>query len=271
MKVLIHDYKEKKDIAPLYLELTSALDKAKIQYETIQEKDFDKEYVADAIITLGGDGTILFITEFSAKNDIPILSFNAGSLGFLTEFEKNDVEYAVELLKENKLIVEERSAIDLELNGKSYICQNDVFVKNVYLNSASSKMAHVCVKVDEKTACSFKGDGVIIATPTGSTAYSLSAGGPILIPTADAFVITPIAAHSLVQRPIVFSNNSISEITTIEQGDVEVYGDGRLLGTITSNDKIIIKKHSKSIKFYRRANYDFFAKLTQKLKTNASE
>ena len=271
MKVLIHDYKEKKDISSLYLELSTVLDNAKIEYEIISEKDFDKNYSADAIISLGGDGTILFLTEFAIKNNLPILGINAGKLGFLTEFEKDDIKNAIDLLKTGKLIVEERSVINLEIKGKKFICQNDVFLRKIYSDQASNKMAEVMVKVDGKTASSFKGDGVIIATPTGSTAYSLSAGGPILVPIIDAFIITPIAAHSLVQRPIVFSAKSVSEISLVGDGEANVYEDGRLIGSITSNDKIIITKNDNPIKFYRQENYDFFAKLTQKLKNNASE
>lgn len=271
MKVLIHDYKGKRDLSKLYIELINALNEAEISYEKIQEKDFVKPYSADAVISLGGDGTILFLTDFAVRNNIPILGINAGKLGFLTEFEKHDIQLAIKLLKQNKLIIEKRSAIELEFKNKTYICQNDVFLQRIYSDYASDKMANVIVKVDGKTTSSFKGDGVIISTPTGSTAYSLSAGGPILTPSVDAFVITPIAPHSLVQRPIVLSDKSISEIAILGSGKSDVYVDGRLIETITSKDKLIVKKHDKPVTYFRQIDYDFYTKLIKKLKNNASE
>jgi NAD+ kinase len=146
-----------------------------------------------------------------------------------------------------------------------------VFLQRIYSDYTSDKMANVMIKVDGRTTSTFKGDGVIVSTPTGSTAYSLSAGGPILVPTVDAFVITPVAPHSLVQRPIVFSDKSICEISIVGDGKSDLFVDGRLIGAVTSNDKIIVKKHDKPITYFRQESHDFYSKLSQKLKNTASE
>ncbi len=271
MKVLIHENKEKKNIDNLYQELIESLKDNGIEYKMIKDSEFDKTCSADAIFSFGGDGTLLFLTEFSARNSIPVIGINAGRLGFLTEFEKNEIKQAVLLLKENKLIIEKRTAIKLEVNGKLYVCQNDAFLHRVFSGEISDKMIRLEVRVDGAMASVFKGDGIIIATPTGSTAYSLSAGGPILVPSVNVFMITPIAAHSLVQRPIVFPDNSKCEIHVLNKGTNELYADGRFVEEVSLNDKVVISKFEKPILYYRKPDADFFMKLNEKLKNNAME
>ncbi len=161
---------------------------------------------ADYVISLGGDGTMLETLEYVRKSGIPVLGVNTGSLGFLATVYKEDFEKAIQLLIKEKFTLDKRELIELDKTT----CFNEV---NYALNEftihkkESSAMINIDTYVDGIFLNSYFADGLIVSTPTGSTAYSLSCGGPIMVPDSDNFIITPIAPHNLNVRPIVISNN----------------------------------------------------------------
>lgn len=229
----------------------------------LDEKIIKTDY--DAIFVVGGDGTLLRRTEFANRNGIPLIGINAGKLGFLTEFERSEIKDAVKLFIENQLVKDERTTLVAEFKGRKYYALNDVVVQRVYMDSRGMTVT-VNVSVDSNQIDTICGDGVIVATPTGSTAYSLSAGGAILAPGINAFVITPLSAHSFNQRPVVYSSASECEIVFAGGLSGGILIDGLLVSFIELGDTVKIYAADKPTVFLRRKSFNFFNRLAQKFK-----
>ncbi len=229
----------------------------------LDEKIIKTDY--DAIFVVGGDGTLLRRTEFANRNGIPLIGINAGKLGFLTEFERSEIKDAVKLFIENQLVKDERTTLVAEFKGRKYYALNDVVVQRVYMDSRGMTVT-VNVSVDSNQIDTICGDGVIVATPTGSTAYSLSAGGAILAPGINAFVITPLSAHSFNQRPVVYSSASECEIVFAGGLSGGILIDGLLVSFIELGDTVKIYAADKPTVFLRRKSFNFFKRLAQKFK-----
>lgn len=220
----------------------------------------------DYVITLGGDGTILnAITEVRDSN-VPILGINLGRLGFLADIEKDKVREAIGALQKGMYILEERSLLYLESNlplfGETRFALNDLTL----LKRDTSSMIVVHAYVNGAYLSSYWADGVIIATPTGSTGYSLSCGGPIIFPNSGNFVITPVAPHNLNVRPIVLSDNSVISFET--EGRTENFLctlDSRF-ETITAEHQLAIRKCDFTIKLVQLHDRSFLKTIREKLR-----
>lgn len=247
--------------------LKSSLEKRNIKYETLFAGENDSCSLTDvsALFVIGGDGTLLRRTEFANLNGIPLIGINAGKLGFLNEFETAEIETAVSLLSQNKLVRENRATIKAEFNGKTFYALNDIVIQRTYIDAHGSVLT-LNLLIDGKKVSTLRGDGIIVATPTGSTAYSLSAGGAILAPGIDAFIMTPISAHSFTQRPIIFSSNSIAEVQFVCSTSAGLIVDGCFSETLSNGDVVKIGKAEAPTVFLRRDSYDFYDRLTRKLK-----
>ena len=261
MKLGIYVNKSK-DIGGIWSsKLTSILENEKIEYAFIN--DFNQTDF-DAIIVLGGDGTILGLTDFASKNDLPILGINAGKLGFLTEFETFEMLTAIKQLKESKLKIEKRMIIEVEVNDEKFYALNDCVIQRIY-HENEPLVVDLDVMLDNNLVDKIVGDGVIICTPTGSTAYSLSAGGSILAPGIDSISITPISAHSLHNRPIVYSANSTCTVLNLSQSSAGLIIDGKLVKSLSKHDICTINKSQRVIKFLRKTDSNFYNRLILKL------
>jgi NAD+ kinase len=220
------------------------------------------------VIVLGGDGTLLAAARAVAQLDIPILAVNLGSLGFLTEVRVEELETAVKAAIEGRCIRDARAMIacDLERQGKkvgSFFALNDVVVTK----SAIARLLEVEVRVDKEFVADYKADGVIISTPTGSTAYSLTAGGPVLVPSVDAFIVTPVSPHALTHRPLVVRDSS--EITLSMKGSVDqtmLTIDGQTPVEALAGDQIVCRRSAKQVQLLRLPGRTFFEVLRTKLK-----
>jgi len=265
MKVLLYRNKLKDVNNRFSNVLINHLDSYKISYEFLEEFDFDKTVKADAMIVIGGDGTILNVADFANKNDLPILGINAGRVGFLTDFESYEIEDAVKLLKKKKLKKEARQAMLCEFNGKKYLALNEVVVQRIFNERQGGRVVNLEVSINGCSVDTIAGDGVIVCTPTGSTAYSLSASGAILTPDLDVFSVTPICAHSLHHRPIIYSADSTCSIKLLKDSMVGVVVDGKYLGSLSENDNVIITKSLKPTTFLRKQETNFFDVLIKKL------
>lgn len=266
MKILIYINKEKDPNGSWQKNLIDICNEKKIDFELISDTDLGKKTSADCIFVLGGDGTILGLTQFAINSDIPIVGFNAGKLGFLTEFEKSEINEALTLLSEKKLINDYRSILSIKVKGKNYLALNDLALERINSFDNTSNIVRISVKIDGEDVEYFRGDGVLVATPTGSTAYSLSAGGSILAPRINAFILTPIAAHSLSNRPIIYSADSVCEIELLSSNNVGIFVDGVCVGKLDQNDKIIVTKCEKPTLFLRKKDFNFYNRLRSKLK-----
>jgi len=222
----------------------------------------------DLVIVLGGDGTLLAAARVFARTGVPILSVNLGALGFLTEVRLADLYTHLEAWNRKECCVESRGMLHSELwrDGKLY-CGHDALNDVVVAKGAIARMGHFSVEVDEQLAASFRADGVIVATPTGSTAYSLAAGGPVLVPHVDALIVTPICPHQLTLRPLVVTG-AARILVRIEGIPDQTFltVDGQEAIQLRVGDELHCRQSEYSVKLIRLAPNGFFDVLRAKLK-----
>lgn len=207
----------------------------------------------DFVFVIGGDGTILKTARFYAKFKTPIFGINLGRLGFLSQASKEDIENAVNKIIDCKFNIEDR----IMLVGDGYTALNDFVIKGC----DTGRTARFSLKINGKFVCDYLADGIIIATPTGSTAYGLSAGGPVLTPSLNAFVIVPICPHTLTARPIVVSDGE--QITVCTDGKGFVSADGQEF--FEFNNEISVKKSDFKAKLALLNGSEFYSVLRSKL------
>ncbi len=264
MKVLIHVNPDK-DIGGVSLKtLIKSLKKHNIEYLVAGIEDSVENDDYSALFVIGGDGTILRRTEYANSNSVPIIGINGGKLGYLSEFERSEIEEAVDLFVTGRLKKDCRATFSVMLDGKEYLALNDVVVQRLYADN-KGMIIGVQFFIDGNKIDTVVGDGVIVATPTGSTAYSLSAGGAILTPGINAFSITPIAAHSLGQRPVVFSSDSECVLKVEDNFSAGLFVDGKMIRTLSGGEEVFIKKAENDTVFLRREKSNFYKKLSEKL------
>ena len=195
-----------------------------------------KQDISMAIV-LGGDGTILKTARFYAKYNVPILGINLGRLGFLSQAKSTQIEEAIELVINGSFKIEDRIMLSA-LNGKMNAL-NDIVIKG----DGFSRTSRLYVHINDNIVCDYLADGIIISTPTGSTAYTLSAGGPILFPTLDAMVIVPICPHTMNARPIVIPSSEVIKVTSSQNKPLlKISADGQETFSVGINETIEIKK-----------------------------
>jgi NAD+ kinase len=221
----------------------------------------------DLIVVLGGDGTLLSMARQVGDLAIPIVGVNLGGLGFLTATTLEEMYPALEAVLAGDVLIEERMMLSAHVvrGGEplpEYIALNDV----VITNSAMSRIIDLSVSVEGAHATSYRADGLIISTPTGSTAYSLSAGGPIIFPTMDAVVLTPICSHTLTNRPIVLPAAQRIEVTLRTDQDATLTLDGQVGVTLRENDVIHVWQAVARTRLVRFPTKHFFSVLRAKLK-----
>ena len=196
----------------------------------------------DLVIVLGGDGTILGVARnFSRYINCPILGVNIGNLGFISSVEFKDLELALKAIKAKNYKVEKRMMIETSINEKEFI-DNKALNDVVIARGTLSRMIHYTVLIDGEEYSSFKGDGVIISTPVGSTAYSLSAGGPLITPGLNLILIVPISSHGLNGKPLIVSGESEVEIIPCIKEEAYLTIDGQKSVRLNNCDSIIIKQ-----------------------------
>ncbi len=223
---------------------------------------------ADLVIAIGGDGTMLYAGGIVASSGIPLFGINHGRLGFLADVTPDDMIVSVDHVLGGEYTVEERLLLDARLsmaNGQtvSATAFNDVVLQR----HGTGRMVDFEASVAGQFVNTHSGDGLIVATPTGSTAYALSCGGPIIEPQLDAVVIVPICPHTLTDRPIVIAAGQEIEIRLLEREDTQadISVDGHALGAIQSDDKLTINAAEKRIHLIHPPGYDFYGILRSKL------
>lgn len=220
----------------------------------------------DTLVVLGGDGAILHAATRAAQKNIKIIGINYGTLGFLTEYEKEETEQVKDLLadvQEEKCAVLKRSILELSFGGNVYYGLNEVALQRDY-SVTNTQIVKMSVQINGQDGDTIVGDGMLICTPTGSTAYSLSAGGAILSPQVPAFMLTPICAFSLNTRPMVFSDTDVFSVT-IRKGQAMLLLDGKRIESITEGMGITVKKAPFTADFPMRGDSCFFKKIRTKL------
>ncbi len=224
--------------------------------------------LVDVVLVLGGDGTMLNVSRLVAEKGIPILGINLGSLGFITEVNRDEIFNVVDKMLNDGCVIEERLMLSASIhrNGKKiseYTVLNDVVINK----GALARIIDLETNINSSYITTFKADGLIISTPTGSTAYSLSAGGPILYPTLGSIVLTPICSHTLTNRPIVLPDDfNIEIIIKSLSEDVFLTLDGQVGFSLRIGDVIEVNKADYKAKLLVPAERDYFKVLRTKLK-----
>lgn len=219
----------------------------------------------DIIVSFGGDGTLLIGARYALKYNIPLLGINLGTVGFLTEEDPDHLEEALSAILTEQYQIETRSILHIRNSqtGEVFYALNDA----VITRGGYARLIKVDTSVDGKRYNTFTADGIIIATPTGSTGYSLSAGGPIVEPGMNCMIITPVCPHSMQHCPCIVSESSDIRLllSSDREQTAELQIDGQNMGSLSSGDEIHVTGTDKKIRLIRLHSYDFFGVTRRKL------
>jgi NAD+ kinase len=222
----------------------------------------------DFVVVLGGDGTLLSTARNVAQSGIPILGVNLGSLGFLTEIKHDEIDTALNAVETGRCELSHRSMLHCQVRrGDECLANYDALNEVVMNQRAVARINEFEVQIDGVFVANYKADGLIVATPTGSTAYSLAAGGPILTPDLPGFVITPVASHALTNRPLVVRDTALIEVkllATREEGYLTV--DGQIGEPLEEGDVVYCRKSKYTVKLFKLPERSFYNVLRTKLK-----
>jgi NAD+ kinase len=216
---------------------------------------------ADIIILIGGDGTFLSVAKQAVENQVPVAGFNLGRLGFLTELKKENLETSLRDIFYGQPKISQRKILGIDYKGEQYTALNDVVVGK----GSISRVIKMCLEIDAAYVAEISGDGLIISTPTGSTAYSLAAGGPIVAPQVKGIVVTPICPHSLTFRPLVIPDNSKIKVTLISGTESFLTVDGQKVMPLDTGDFFAASILDKSLPMVENGQLNYFILLNEKL------
>ncbi len=277
MKVGIIGKRNNKEVYSIVSELVGWLEDRKVDYlldselgknlklkKSVKQADIPKH--VELVIVFGGDGTFLSVSKQVNEFDIPILGINSGGLGFLTEFTVDELYPIMEKIVEEDYEIEERGMLSASVYKKdkkfgSYTVLNDLVINN----GKVSRIIDLAIYAEGSHITTFKADGIIFSTPTGSTAYSLSAGGPIAHPTLPVTLITPICPHILTNRPLVVSNEMEITVKVLTEGSSYLTLDGQETVKVELNDEIKLKRSESTVKLVKSPFRDYFSILKTKL------
>jgi len=233
-------------------------------------KQIEQDWISDMdlIVSVGGDGTMLKSSKLASKHNVPITGINKGRLGFLTDINPDLVSAVLKEIIQGDYQTESRILLEVRIlnnNKERFIGHaiNDLVVNK----TKTGRMINVLTSIDGNYVNSNQGDGYIVSTPTGSTAYSLSCGGPIINPNSDTFLLVPIAPHTLTNRPMVISSSCDIKLEFTDQNDdlIEISLDGEIISEISDGDCIIISKSDSTVEFIHPSQYDYYETLRSKL------
>jgi NAD+ kinase len=256
-------------VEPVYEDATATLAPGMSGAKTFTREDLPGE--VDLVIVLGGDGTLLAMAARIAKagRDVPILGVNFGSLGFLTEIRIDELTSALEQVLKGTATFDERAMLVAEAHRGDGVDSRSVLNDVVFTKTALSRMIELSVFVSGSFVTRVKADGLIVASATGSTAYNLAAGGPIVHPSVDALILTPIAPHTLTNRPVVIPGNAVVEIRAHEDAaaeDIFVTYDGQSGYPLRKGDTVHVHKSARALRLVRAQARGYFEVLREKLK-----
>ena len=270
-KVLLVIHPSKSEAADLAVDLAAQLDKAGFEVLSNFSKKLPHinplESIAgvEVAVVLGGDGTILRAAEIVQGHKIPILGINMGTVGFLAEISRPSIDAVVQALLAKSYSGEERLFLKHSVERKGDVVHSGWALNEVTVGRNDSQMVELFVQIDGRPLSRWGCDGVIAATPTGSTAYAFSAGGPVVWPEVHAIVFLPLAAHALFSRPMVISPDSIIAID-IESSNAQLSSDGMRTFTLDKGDRVIISKESHTVELVHLDDDTFTDRLVAKFK-----
>jgi NAD+ kinase len=222
---------------------------------------------ADLAIVIGGDGTMLGAARELVRHHVPLVGINQGRLGFMTDIGHGDMQAAIGSILDGKYSVEERTLLDAEIlrQGKS-VLRTIALNEAVIGKGSQGRLIEFELSVDGEFVYRLRADGIIVATPTGSTAYALSAQGPILHPAVAGFTLVPLNPHTLSARPVSVSDRGVIEIAMLHALDARAHFDGLALHDMVQGDRLVLKRSADTVRFVHPPGYRYFATLREKLR-----
>lgn len=220
----------------------------------------------DLLLAIGGDGTVLSTARIALGTSIPILGVNAGHVGFLAETRVEDLKTTLDLIQAGEFSTRNRMMLDAKIfrEGKQLACET--VLNEVHIRArASERMVNLLVEYNGRYLTEYWADSLLVSTPTGSTAYNLSANGPIIHPSTSAFVLTPLAPSSLSVRPLIIPASAICQISSVSDSSLNLVFDGRINNTLESHDKLVLSQSESVTTFIRMKNTGFVDALREKL------
>jgi NAD+ kinase len=248
------------------------IERERIEHETgcaVAHVESDNLAAAvDLVLVLGGDGTMIATARMIGDEEVPVLGVNYGSLGYLTEFRIEELYDALEMILADNYRLDKRVMLAVELQrGADVVTRNRVLNDVVINKSALARIIEIEAYLNKQFVSSFRADGLIVATPTGSTAYNLSAGGPIIFPSMNAVVITPICPFTLSNRPLVVPEDAVIELLMkTDQEDVSLTLDGQVGFPLRVDDRVVIRKSRTTFNLIQPSNRNYFDVLRDKLR-----
>jgi len=222
---------------------------------------------ADLAIVVGGDGTMLAAARNLAHRKVPLAGINQGRLGFMTDIALSEMSESIGAILEGRHAIEERALIDAEIQrGSETVLRTVALNEAVVTKGSQARLIEFKLTIDGEYVYRLRADGVIVATPTGSTAYALSAQGPILQPTVPAFALVPLNPHVLSARPVSVNDRSVIEITLLHAVDARAHFDGFALTDMHEGDRLVLRRSPDSIRFVHPPGYSYFTMLREKLR-----
>lgn len=238
---------------------------AAIIRETSQYKNEDIPLQSDLLIVLGGDGTLLSVARLTEGDEVPILAVNLGSLGFLTEVALPELYETLETVLQGRSAIENRMMLHASLKRNGETVRTDSALNDVVINKRAARIVNLEVHVNGQYMTSYRADGLIIATPTGSTAYSLSAGGPIIHPSMAALLLCPICPFTLTNRPIVIPDQAVIQVRLTTEEEVQITLDGQLGYEMTSGETLEVQRGPNPVHLIQAPGKNYYQILRRKL------
>ena len=224
------------------------------------------ETKADLAIVIGGDGTMLAAARELVRHRVPLVGINQGRLGFMTDIGHDDMQAGVGAILDGKYAIEERSLLDAEiLRGGKSVLSTIALNEAVIGKGSQGRLIEFELSVDGEFVYTLRADGMIVATPTGSTAYALSAQGPILHPAVPALTLVPLNPHTLSARPVSVSDRCLIEIAIVHALDARAHFDGLALADMAEGDRLVLKRSTDVVRFVHPPGYRYFSTLREKL------
>jgi NAD+ kinase len=248
------------------------IERERVEHETgCPVREVEKEKLAesvDLILVLGGDGTMISTARLIGDQDVPVLGVNFGGLGYLAEFRINELYTALESILAGNYRLDKRVMLHVDLVGSESTIPTSRVLNDVVINkSALARIIEIDVYLNKQYVNSFRADGLIISTPTGSTAYNLSAGGPVIFPSMNAIIITPICPFTLSNRPIVVPDDAVIELQLkTEKEEVSLTLDGQVGFPLKVDDRVVIRKSRTTFNLVQPSNRNYFDVLRDKLR-----
>ncbi|RKY28983.1 MAG: NAD(+) kinase [Planctomycetota bacterium] len=266
-KIVILGYPEKPEVAAVAKRLRPHLAK---EFDIVAEdlaNDLDLEKVqADLAVVIGGDGSILATVRRMGSRQIPILGLNLGKFGFLAEFHEEDIEDVIAHLRDGSTVCRQRTVLHCDLRRGGKVVEKSLAANDAVVSHTQVRVIRTRLYIDDEYIATYVSDGLVVSTPTGSTAYSLSSGGPIVEPGIQAFVLTPVCPHTLSARPLVVSCEKVIEIELDPASpDASLTIDGQLVYDLEKGDRVRITKSPYYFQLIELKTRSYFETLREKL------